>query len=352
MVTKCAVTYHMDDLAQAAEELAAGINQGEALGSHAVGILMCYSDMEVEPFVAELTKRLPFDIVGTTCIASMDGQEGFHEMTATLMVLSAEDCTFATSQSAPIDGLADVYPCIEGAYRQVREALGGEPKLLFAIPPYNLGIMLDEYTNALNAIAPGIPVVGGLPSNNGGGDLNATIFGDKVSGDQLVMVGIAGNIRPVFSVQNVTGSIVERKRKVTKAEGNTVYRVGDQTFVEYMEDVGIPAATLKTADTITFVANPLLLENVRLEDGEDYAFVRTLHAVDLDEGSGTAIGMIAIGATMSVCSLEKADIEQAAGTGMRDLTAKMEQVQAEGYAYSTILAVSCIGRYLDRKSVV
>lgn len=346
MITITAVSRQVDDPALAARELAEGILGGKPLQKNSVGLLFCYSDMEVAPLVEALAAAVPFEVIGCTCIASMDQSEGFHEMAVTLTVLSADDCTFATAQSAPIaPGTVDA--CVQDAYAPLTAALGQAPALLYAIAPYNLSIMLDEYSTALNRVAEGIPVIGGLPSYNGTGDTNATIYGNEVTEDCLVLLGIAGNLRPVFSVQTVTPSAVDRKRKVTQATDNTVYRVGNQTFVEYMTEIGFPLESLNGVnDTITFVSNPVLLENVRLSGGDSFSFVRTLHKVDLSDGSGTAIGRIPVDATLSICSLERGDIEQAAGVGMRDLRAKMDANQADGYRYSTVLAVSCIGRYL------
>lgn len=345
MISKVAVTHQMDDYALAARELSEQILGGDALKTNSAGILMCYSDMEVENFVAELKGLLSFEVVGCACVASMDGGEGFHEMAATLLVLSADDCAFSVGVSEPV-APGNVAGRVAKTYAEVASGLHGAPKLLVAILPYSLDIMLDEFTLAFNEVAEGIPVVGGLPSHTGSDDANVTISRGQVYRDRLVLLGISGNVRPVFSVQNVTASTVELKRKVTKARDNTVYRVGNQTFVEYMREIGFPLDSLTGADTVTFVSNPLLLENVKMQGGDDFTFVRTLHKIDIDEGSGTAIGMIPESATLSICSLDRKDIETAAGTGMRDLQEKMARVEKEGYAFSTVFAVSCIGRYL------
>ena len=94
--------------------------------------------------------------------------------------------------------------------------------------------------------------------------------------------------------------------------------------------------------TTTFVSNPLLLESA--QDG--FSFVRTLHEINLEEGTGTAIGKIPADATISICSLKRDEIEQAAAAGFLSLKKKMENAQKDGYEYSAVLTVSCIGRHL------
>lgn len=346
MKSKVFVTQRIDAPQEAAKELSELVREGMTLEKNSIGILQCYSDMDVEAFL-EALGDLPFEVIGCTSVASMDGEAGFHELAAMLTVLTSDDCAFAAGVSEPVVP-GNVDACVKNTLADVAARLQGEPKLAYAIPPYNLGIMLDEFPAAFNRHAKGLPVLGGLPSNNTEEDANATIIHGALYTDRMVMLLISGDLHPVFSVQNVTGSAVERKRKVTLAKDNTVYRVGKQTFTEYLADIGLMVKqTDGSYDSISFVANPLLLENVKGEGDDTYAFVRTLHKIDMEEGSGTAIGLIPMDATLSICSLERGDIETAATAGIRELSAKMRA--NEGAAYSTVMAVSCIGRYLLMK---
>lgn len=335
------VTEQIDDFSLAVEELLAGTAH-DTLLKNTVGILYCYSDMDTAGLAAALAAKAGFPILGCTAIAMMEHSRGLCDMAATLMVLTADDVNFATVVSDPITP-ENVTGQIDKTYRSVYQALGEEPKLLFVLPPYLLEIMLDEYAFGFNQCCPGIPVMGGLPSYTAVGDQNLTIFGGAVYADRMVVLAVGGNIRPVFSVRNVSSVSVDRKRKVTQAKDNVIYRVGNQTFTDYMREVGLPVDSLTHGNaTITFVSNPLLLESV--QDG--FSFVRTLHEINLEEGSGTAIGKIPLDATVSICTLQRSEIEQAAAAGARSLKEKMAPHQREGYQYSTVLAVSCIGRHL------
>lgn len=207
--------------------------------------------------------------------------------------------------------------------------------------------MLDEYSNAFNAAAPGVPVIGGLPSYHANGDCNAVLRNGRVFSDRAAVLGLSGNVRPVFSVQNVTANDAERKRRVTGAKDNVIYRVGNQSFTDYLRDMGLPVEKLTQGNnTITFVSNPLLLESAKDETDIPFRFARTLHEIDLEKGSGTAIGQVPEGVTISICTLQRSEIEQAAAEGMTALSEKMQAAKQEGYVYSTVFAVSCIGRHL------
>lgn len=347
MISKTFYTGMIDDAAKAAEELAKGVRDGMTLMRHTVGIVTCYSDMEIDELIEQLSRQLPFEWIGASCIAAMESESGFLNMAASILVMTADDCVFSTAVSDVIVP-GQVRDQVARVYESARQRLGDEePKLIYAIPPYNLSIMLDEYADALNEIAPGLPVVGGLPSNNSTEDLNVTLHNGQMHHDRMVMLMIAGNINPVFTVMNVRPSAVERKRKVTSSKANTVFTVGNQPFTEYLKDIGFPIEHMDEYNSTTlFVSNPLLLENVQLEAVPDgaFSFVRTLHKVDLEEGSGTAIGGIPEGATLSLTTLNKEDIREAADVGAKQL---MDQMKAHpDVKFSTVLTVSCIGRHL------
>ena len=172
-------TEQIDDLPLAAEELLAGVSQ-KSLQKNTVGILYCYSDMEIAEFAAVLSQKAEFPILGCTAIATMEHKRGFHEMAASLMILTSDDCSFSLALSDPITP-ENVAGQIDEACNGIKAALGEELKLLFALPPYLLGIMLDEYASGFNRCCPGTPVLGGLPSYNATGDRNLTVFcGEKV----------------------------------------------------------------------------------------------------------------------------------------------------------------------------
>jgi hypothetical protein len=340
MRSKVNVTRQIDDIGAAVDELLAGIGTDFPLAASSAGILLCYSDMDIAALAKALKDKTSFDIIGCSCIANMDRREGFHGLAVTLTVLTADDCVFAAALSDVIQPSAAAAQ-VKQTYNEACSRLPGEPGLIVAIPPYILEIMLDAYPAAFNKIAPGVPVVGGLPSYNSTGDENLTIFNDGVYGDRMVMLAVSGSIKPVVCVQNVQTTDIERKRRVTKAKDNIVYTVGNQSFTEYLRDSGLPVEQLVQGNnTITFVSNPLLLES---DDG-GFSFARTLHEINLDEGSGTAIGMIPEGAILSICSLEREQIGKGAGEGIRSLKEKM--AEHKDYAYSTVLAFSCIGRNL------
>lgn len=345
MLSKVFVTYQIDDLEAAVDELISNLKNNFTLRKNSCGILFCESDMELLEFVSLLKNRLDFDIIGCSTIATMDNREGLHTMSITFIVLTDDECDFSVAVSGIITP-ENIFKEVENVYKNSIGKLSGDPKLIFALPPHFINIMLDEYTNIFNEIAPGIPVLGGLPSYLNNGDMSCTLYNSSAYTDRLVIITISGNIKPVITVQTLEGTSVDRKRKVTLSDKNIFYKVGNQTFAEYLSELGIDFAKLCAANSsLPFYANPLLVENVKNNDGDSFSFIRAIHRVNFEDGSGISIGLVPQGATISLSTLNRDEIEKTALSGIESLTNEMKKEEQEGYKYSTILAISCIARY-------
>lgn len=317
------------------------------LKESSVGLLFCYSDAENGKIIAELQKQLSFDVLGCTAISTIDSVNGYATLAAVLLVLTADDCTFSTALSEPITP-ANAESAIQKTWEQAAAHLPASPRLAFALVPYQLDVVMDVYPETLNRIAPEVPVIGGVPSYNDGVDESLLFFREHLYPDRMALLLCSGNIRPVFSVQSINTRPIERKRVVTSAKGNTIYRVGDSTFTDYLEKLGLPVAKLATGNTtVAFSSNPLLLEHSP-DSSDDFFFLRMLHKINLEEGSGTALNRIPEGSTISVCPLDRSEIASAATTASEQLIAGMEAIcdNHKEYEFSTVLVVSCIGRLL------
>ena len=347
MKSTTAMTREMDDMKKTAEELASQVQETLPLKTGSCGILFCDSEMDHAQLVAELKDRLPETvIVGCTSVANIDGKKGFQDMVASLTVLTADDVRFSFSLSDPITA-DDVTEKVEEAYKRGAAVLAEPAKLILAFPAYNLNITLDEYPEALDKVSGGVPIFGGLPAANPPYGVNQILADGKVYTDRAAFVLIGGNIQPIFTVQNVLSNTTEQKRPVTHSERNVIYRVGDVSFVDYLRQFGLPVEKIASEpNTTAFVTNPLLVEMPRDDNDDGVPFVRTLHSLDLQEGSGTAIGKIPQGAMISIAVMKRKDVELSTRQAIRNIAKQIEARRGNGYEYSTILGVSCIGRYM------
>jgi hypothetical protein len=341
-----AITYELDDIKAGTDELASNTHSGLKLAGNSFGLLLCDSDVDHETFVRELSTKIGAPIVGFSTTALFSGDEGLCDSAAILTTVTSDDVYFSLATSEPLTP-GNVEKQIESTYKRALESLNGTPELVLAFPPYILGIMLDIYTRELDRVSGHIPVFGGLPAHDELHGRTSVYCGDTAAPDRITVLLLSGNIKPVMTVKNSLSALANLKRTVTKSKDNVVYRVGDDTFVKFLEQFGLDVDKLANPleKTTSFTTYPLLIERTDTEKVDGIPIVRTLHGVDLSAGSGTAIGEVPEGCTVSVGVLQPKDIEISTRNSTRDLLERMKENEKGGYKYSTIFAVSCVARY-------
>jgi hypothetical protein len=341
-----AVTHELDDIASGTDELARFTKENLKFARNSFGLMFCDSDVDHAKFASELARKLGVPIVGYSATAMFCGGEGLCDTAAVLTTVTSDDVNFSIATSEPLaaDNIASQ---IASTYDRAKASLEGEPKLILAFPPYLLGIMLDIYPRELERASGGLPIFGGLPAHDDVHGSTAVYCGDSAASDRLTLLLMSGNVRPVMTVKNSIGALANLKRTVTESKGSVVYRVGDESFVEFLRRFGIDVEKLANPEekTISFTTYPLLIEKTEGENPDGIPVVRTLHGVNLEEGSGMAIGEVPKGSVVSVGILQSKDIEKSSSDSIGDLLEKMAAGEAEGYKYSAVFAVSCVARY-------
>ncbi|MDR1132593.1 MAG: FIST C-terminal domain-containing protein [Synergistaceae bacterium] len=341
-----AVTYELDDIASGTDELARITKENLTFARNGFGLLFCDSDVDHDKFVSELARKLGVPIVGYSATAMFCDSEGLCDTAAILTTVASDDVNFSIATSDPLTG-DNIAAQIASTYSRARESLEGEPKLVLVFPPYLLGIMLDIYPRELERASGGLPVFGGLPAHDDVRGSTAVYCGDSAASDRMTLVLLSGNVKPVMTVKNSLGVLANLKRTVTGSKDNVIYKVGDDSFVEFLKRFGLDVEKLANPDekTTSFATYPLLIEKTGEENPDGIPVVRTLHGVNLEEGSGTAVGEVPEGCVISVGILLPKDIEKSSSDSVQDLLEKMAAGESEGYRYSTVFAISCVARY-------
>ncbi|MDR1509794.1 MAG: FIST C-terminal domain-containing protein [Synergistaceae bacterium] len=341
-----AVTYELDDIQAGISELANETLRNIKFGRNSFGLLLCDSYSDHKALAEGLRQTLGIPIVGFSATAAFSGNGELCDSAAILTVVTSDDVHFSIAVSEPLT-TDNILGQIESTYNKAKAALDGEPALIMAFPPYILGIMIDIYPRELGRVSGGLPVFGGLPSHDEVYGESAVYCGDTAASDRMALLLMSGAVKPVMTVKNSLGSLTNLKRTVTSSKCNEIYRVGDETFVCFLERFGIDVAKFADSDekTTFFTSYPLLVEHSGGADMDGIPVVRTLHGVDFETGSGTAIGEVPQGSVISVGILQKSDIEMSARNGVKDLLDKMKLNEDAGYKYSMVFAVSCVARY-------
>ncbi|MDR3165829.1 MAG: FIST C-terminal domain-containing protein [Synergistaceae bacterium] len=341
-----AVTYEIDDIASGTDELARVTKENLKLARNSFGLMFCDSDVDHAEFASELSRKLGVPIVGHSATAMLCGSEGLCDTAAVLTTVTSDDVNFSIAVSEPLTNV-NITAQIASTYDRAKASLDGEPKLVLAFPPYLLGIMLDIYPRELERASGGLPIFGGLPAHDGVHGSTAVYCGDTAASDRMTLLLMSGDVKPLMTVKNSLGALANLKRTVTESKDNVIYKVGDDSFVEFLRRFGLDVEKLANPNekTTSFTTYPLLIEKTEGKNPDGVPVVRTLHGVDLEVGSGTAVGEVPEGSVISVGILQPKDIEKSSSDSVRDLLEKMAASESEGYKYSTVLAISCVARY-------
>jgi hypothetical protein len=337
MRSAVATTLELDDTNEAIRELADSIRGQLELAENSVGILLCDADADGAGISAGIERLLGVPVAGMTSLATFS-TEGYLEGAIVLTVLTADDVRFTLAASAP---LTDAYEeQMAAAYRQAvpaDAALDQTPELIFAFCPNGKPFSGDKYANTLSALAPGTPIMGGVSSDDYDYERARVFLAGREHTDSIVLVCLWGNVRPTFAIRHVTSQFAERIRRVVEAENNLVYRVGDETFVEYLDGFGL--RTDVSDPLVAFTSYPMMLTR----EGEDETpLMRHIAGLDLETGVGTFMADVPTGALANICLVNRDDLKVSARESMEALLAGM--TEQSGYEYSTVFCISCCGR--------
>jgi hypothetical protein len=337
MKSAVATTYEIDDNIEAVDQLAASITEKLALDKNSIGLLLCDADMDGASVSKGLSERLGIEVAGMTTLASFDA-DGRKESVATLTVLTASDCAYwaVLSPSLADGGHEDkiIKTCRKAL--ELGQEYGEKPALAIVFCPNGLKFSGDAYPAAFEQSMPGVPIIGGTCSDDYDMARARIFLSGKETRDAMLMIGVWGNVQPSFAIRHVTSHFAERLRRVTEAEGNVVYRVGDESFLKYLEGFGLQ--TDVSDPLLAFTPHPMML--IR-DNTDETPLMRHIAGLDLAAGSGTFFGDVPVGAMANICLINKADLEKSCRESMTSL---LDRPDLEKSSLSTILCFSCCGR--------
>jgi hypothetical protein len=272
-----------------------------------------------------------------TSLATFSTQ-GYHEGAIVLTVLTADDVRFTLAASPAFDDRYEEE--IAAVYRQTipADAAPDEcPALIFAFCPNGEPFSGDKYANTLSALAGNAPIVGGVCCDDYDYERARVFLAGEEYRDSLVLICLWGNVRPTFAIRHVTSQFAERIRRVVDAKDNVVSRVGDETFVEYLESFGLRT---DVADPLmAFTSYPMMLTR---EGEEETPLMRHIAGLDLKTGVGTFIADVPVGTLANICLINRDDLKVSARESMEILLGNMKE--QDGYEYSLVFCISCGGR--------
>ncbi|MDR1396523.1 MAG: FIST C-terminal domain-containing protein [Desulfarculales bacterium] len=335
MESSVAVTYEIDDMLTAAEDLSQQIKSSLTLKANSIGILLAEGESEPDQLLPALKERLGIEIIGCTVTAQISSQ-GYHRLSNSLLVLSADDCRFSAQVSEELD--ENYAAQLTRAYEKARDRLNGEEvQAVFLFSIVSDYFTPDDTLAVISRLAGGKPVFGGNAADYYRIDDIRVFAEGQAFRHNAVLLLLSGNIKPAFIIRNIPRSSLGTSI-VTKAHGGTVETIDNMTVYEYMQSHKLDVET----DLSLFFA-PLSVQYAD-QDDSDEPVCRPFYTMDRSTGFATSHGKIPQGATVSIRLIQTDDIKKATREAVNYIAGQIKN-PPPGYKYSTVFIASCAIRH-------
>ncbi|MCR4793201.1 MAG: FIST C-terminal domain-containing protein [Lachnospiraceae bacterium] len=331
-----AFTNEVDDIELAVSELKAGIDPSLFM-KNTCGIVFCGFEPDMDELIKGLREAFDFPFFGCTGIGVLS-TGGYSQSSISLLVLTADDVEFSIGMTGDIGGQEDI-PEFARTYHECREKLSMDDRLIFTYVPW-INVTFDDIVSLLDEESHQVPVYGGVASD--GWTFDSTyVFTDKgASQSRGVMMVLAGNVNPIFTIEHSTTLTTNLHKVVTKAEGTVVYELDGKPVTNFIREMGL--ITDKSSVILDFLGTPFLATQ-KTKDGDEIDTLRCLGVIDHEKQSCGYIGKIEEGSELNMVLISKEDIELSVRQAFDKILDSISH--SDGYEYSSIFCSSCAARY-------
>ncbi|MCL2799946.1 MAG: FIST C-terminal domain-containing protein [Endomicrobia bacterium] len=295
---KCASLYttEVDNPEIAVSKINEQIDAKITLLENSVGIIMCHPEFISTGVLKAVCENLPFDVAGITTSSQAVNSE-IGELMLTIFVMTSDDVRFKTGLTENLD--CEVDGPIKSAYKRIAADMSEPPKLAIIFPPLGLHSG-DMYVDAWGKIIPHIPIFGTCAIDD------TTVFSECETihngtnyKSAMPFVLCYGNINPRFMIATPSEkNTVSDKAEITKAAGNCVEQINNDTAIKYFEKLGF-------TESVKFT--PFMIDLLKREDYDGIPVIRW-HAYFTEEGESIFYGDVDEGSTFTMLKCDPDDI--------------------------------------------
>lgn len=332
-----AFTNEIDDLDLAVSKLKEQVDTFD-LSPNTGGILYCGSEVDTSLLCKKLWNTFHLPFIGTTCIGQFTSQ-GYSEASICLNLFTGDDISFAGGMSCDLTS-ENIYNEIKETYYSLKKDLSQPENIIILYVPWIGGVVYDEIIDALSEASGGIPVFGGICSDEWEFDNCHAMFSGGSFTNRASMLLVGGSFSPKFAIAHSVIASTEKTVTVTKCEGSTVYELDDKPALDYLKSVGLDFEFENVF--VDCLASPMLF-TIKTPDGDSIKVLRNLFSVNPLDGSISFAGRVQQGAQMALALTSMHSIRDSLKKSCEELFAKMAEDTTNDY--SGILVSSCTGRY-------
>jgi len=339
MKSAIAISYELDDIETAANELTAEIKDKLDMKKNTVAILHGQPEMEIGELSARISRELGCQVIGgTTAAGALLTNEGYHELSVVLHVLTADDCYFAAAISGPLatDPEKEVTETYQKAYNDLKKKdAGAEPEMVVCVATIVPSIASDNILEIISDGCGSVPVFG----FNAGDDFEfckqQVYLDDEYGGDRVAVLLISGNVRPIFQTANLAGKKALEKRLVTKSHNNIICEIEGKPAFEYIKEFPfIDDQTTSLFNYQFFVE----MQNDEYNDGIPVS--RALNTYNKETGEVMCFANVPENSYIGLLYCDGNDVATTCENGLNEFLEKLNAAGGD-YEYTTMLIATC-----------
>ncbi|MDR2406321.1 MAG: FIST C-terminal domain-containing protein [Deltaproteobacteria bacterium] len=327
-----AYTEETDEIDVAMDELMGQLDLSQLL-PNSVGLVFCDASFYFSGVYKALCEKFPFPILGATTISAAAPQSRVSQILA-LMIITSDELRFSVALSDTLKNGDD--SVVERLYQEAKKDMEGEPALIMTYYPLFTEYDPDDMINTLSRLAPGKPIYGTLTSSQTLDSYSEAkvLYGGEGHDSSMSLLLIYGDIQPRFFRGSFSEEkLLKDKGVITSCKENRILTINDIPAKEYFIKMGISA---DDAGNLLFPELfPVILD---LNDGS-LPYIRAMFT-SLDDGSVVLNGGVRQGATISLSTIDIAEIQASV-----DKTLETLKAQKEEKGFSLAIFHSCAARY-------
>ena len=292
------------------------------------GILFCSIDMDHAELLLSLNAEFPaMDLIGGTTDGEFSSRLGFKNDSVTLMVYVSDSVEIkaGAGHNAARSSAAAGCEAALAANGRLQKQRGNAQFAIIVSDPANAGVA-DFDKGIYDVLGEAFPVFGGAAAAHSKGRKTFQFCNGQVFSEGIAMLLFAG---PVAYSCGIKGGHdpFSPKEKVTQAEGNVLYRIGERRAFDYFQH---------------YIGENDLFMNYCLAvypDDSEHFFVRSAPFSDAAKGTVTLNGNIPKNASVRIGTADKETLADSCHSSL--LQAKQG---FPGGDYAAALLFSCAGR--------
>ena len=345
MKSAIAISYELDDVNAACDELIEQISKKLVFEKESVAVLYSQPKIDSKKLSSLLHERLGIPVFGgTTVAAAMLSSEGYLEFSVLLHVMTADDCFFSVAISQSMEGgdtrqtMLNTYEAALNGLKQ--KAPNEEPKLLFCITSIVQSFAPDDNLSLLTKISSDLPIYGFVAGDDFEFEHQEVFLNNESHKDVMVILLIAGNVKPLFIVKNLASTQNFQKATITKSEANIIYEINSKKASDYMREL-----SFVTDDSDILWNFQFFVSTPDAENDDGIAYSRALKTMDKETGAVSCFAGVPQGSEIALQYCDDVGVKLTCEQAMEELNEKVAKAEKGNYEYSTALLTSCCLRH-------